>query len=214
MNASPIPGYQARARSANVSRSYRWGARRIAKRFSTGPMILALFDLWGFAFLVTDAAAQGDCVALRGDEAVLPGEFLRDNGWKTVSLPSVGDLDKALTDLDYQDEMPFVYAVDLNGDRAPEYLVATPNGRLCGTGGCPYILLAGTPMKRIGEFFGHLAILDARVNGYRIIQTFSRYQGTTTSLDTYVFDGGAYRLSSHVILESCGFEQWGRRIRR
>jgi hypothetical protein len=164
--------------------------------------------------LVTDSVAQGDCDALRGDEAVLPGEFIPDHEWRSVSLPSVGDLDRALTDLDYQDELPFVYAIDLDGDRAPEYLMTTPNGRLCGTGGCPYILLAGKSMKRIGEFFGRPAILDARVNGYRVIQTFSRFRGMATSLDTYVFDGRAYRLSSHVILEPCGFEQWGRRIRR
>jgi hypothetical protein len=52
------------------------------------------------------------------------------------------------------------------------------------------------------------------VPGYRIIQTFSRYRDMATSLDTYVFADRATRLTSHVILDSCGFEQWGRRIRR
>jgi hypothetical protein len=174
----------------------------------------AMVVFFGLVSPVVDSAAQGDCAALRGDETVLPGEFIPDREWRSLSLPSVGDLDRALTELDYQDESPFVYAIDLDGDRAPEYLVTTPNGRLCGTGGCPYILLAGKSMKRIGEFFGHLAILDERVNGYRIIQAFSRYRGVATNLDTYVFDGRAYRRSSHVILEPCGFEQWGRRIRR
>ena len=69
-------------------------------------------------------------------------------------------------------------------------------------------------MKRIGAFFGHLAILDERLNGYRIIQAYSRHMAAATSLDTYVFDGKAYRLVSHVVLDPCGFEQWGRRFKK
>jgi hypothetical protein len=192
----------------------RRGTRRITQKLFACLLTPALVVLCGAAFLGTDSAAQGECEAWRGDEAVLPGESIPDNGWKAISLPPLGDVDQALTELDYQDELPVAFAIDLNDDRAPEYLVTTPNGRLCGTGGCPYILLAGKSMKPMGEFFGHLAILDARVNGYRILRTFSRYRGTATSFDTHVVDGRAYRLSSHAILEPCGFEQWDRRIRR
>jgi hypothetical protein len=94
----------------------------------------AFLLLCGLGILGMDAAAQGNCAALRGDEAVLPGEFIPDNGWKAISHPSVGDLDQAMTELDYQDELPFAYVIDLNGGRAPEDLLTTPHGRLCGEG--------------------------------------------------------------------------------
>lgn len=161
------------------------------------------------------ALAVADCDELRGDERILPGEVIPYLGsaWKSRKLPPRGDVDSALTQLDYRDELPLVYSIDLNGDGHDELLLTTPNGRLCGNAGCPYILLAPKTMKRIGEFFGHLVLLDERVNGYRIIQSYSRYRVSDSSFDTYVFDGSAYRLVSHAIVDVCGLEQWGRRIR-
>jgi len=166
--------------------------------------------------LTVDVRAQGDCAALRGDEDILPGQWLDDGAqaWRHRQLPSKGDVDRALSDLDYGDELPLVYAIDLNGDGRPELLLASPGARLCGNAGCPYVLLAAGTFRKIGEFFGQLAVLDERINGHRVIQTFSRVIADTTNLDTYVFDGRAYRLVSHVIVEQCGLEQWGRRMRK
>lgn len=93
-------------------------------------------------------------------------------------------------------------------------LLTTPDGRLCGDAGCPYVLLDPITLTRIGEFFGHLTILDKRVNGYRIFHSWSRYQGSTTRLDTYVFDRGAYRLVSHALIDFCSLEQWRRLMRQ
>lgn len=168
------------------------------------------------ALLVAEVRAQSDCAPLRGDEVLLPGELLDDDAsaWSHRRLPSKGDVDRALTDLDYGDELPFVRAIDLNGDGRPELLLTAPAGRLCGNGGCPYVLFAAGSLKKIGEFFGHPAVLDERINGFRIVQSYSRVAASYSSLDTYVFAASGYRLVSHVILDSCGLEQWGRRMRR
>lgn len=160
------------------------------------------------------ALADDDCAALRGDEQILPGEEVPQLGtrWERMELPARGDVGDALTRLDVED-IPLVYPIDLNGDGRPELLLASPEGRLCGNAGCPYYLLDQRTMKRLGEFFGHLYVLDERVHGYRIIQSVSRRLVRASSIDTYVFDGKAYRLVSHAIVDACGLEQWGRRMR-
>jgi hypothetical protein len=174
--------------------------------------------LAAMTYLGTSSAptlADSECDDLRGDERILPGEFVPDLGgaWKSPVLSLQGDVGDALARLDFGEALPLVYSVDLNGDGEAELLLTTPDGKLCGNAGCPYILLAGKTMKQIGEFFGHLAILDERVNGYRIIQSYSRYRVYSSSLDTYVFDGGMYRPVSHALVDACGLEQWSRRLR-
>jgi len=176
--------------------------------------LLAVLALLGG--LIQPSLASSECDEelreLRGDERTLPGELL-GKARKSQNLPSKGDVDDTLTRLDYNDEGPLVYSVDLNADGRAELLLTSPGDRLCGNAGCPYILLDPKTLKRIGEFFGHLAILDERVNGYRIIQVFSRYRVGTSSLDTYVFDRGTYRLVSHALVDGCALEQWFMRMR-
>ena len=162
--------------------------------------------------LAGPARADSECDELRGDERTLPGELL-GKARTYRELPSKGDVDDALARLDYLDEGPLLYSIDLNADGRAELPLTSPGGRLCGNAGCPYILLDPKSLKRIGEFFGHLAILDERINGYRIIQSFSRYRVSDSSLDTYVFNRGAYRLVAHAIVGACGLEQWLRRMR-
>lgn len=167
------------------------------------------------AIFIHTAQAADDCKALRGDESILPGRILREDGtaWRSRAFPSRGDLDAALLELDSAEDMPVVHEADLNGDGHKELFLTTAGGKLCGTAGCPYVVLAPGSLKKIGAFFGHLAILDERINGYRIIQSFSRLESAYTNLDTYVFDDKRYRQVAHVILESCGLEQWYRRMR-
>lgn len=162
--------------------------------------------------LAQPALAIGDCDELPFDERHLAGELL-GKAWKSPKLPSKGDVEDALVRLDSLDEGPQVLYLDLSGDGRAELILTPPNGRLCGNAGCPYIVLDPVSFRRIGEFFGHLAILDVRVNGYRTIQSFSRYRVGATGLDTFVFDRGAYRLVSHALVDSCGLEQWQRRMR-
>lgn len=167
------------------------------------------------AFCLHTAQAADDCKALRGDESILPGRFLPENGtaWQSRRLPLRGDLDAVLVELDTGEDLPVFYEADLNGDGHKELFVTTAGGRLCGSAGCPYVLLAPGSLKKIGAFFGHPAILDERINGYRIIQSYSRLESAYTNLDTYVFDGKRYRRVAHAILEPCGLEQWNRRMR-
>ncbi len=164
---------------------------------------------------MSSAQPAGDCDELRGDEKILPGELIPGAGsrWKRQELLDKGDLQRTLSDLDYQDELPLILSLDLNGDGKQELLLTSSEGKLCGNAGCPYALLAPASMTRIGEFFGHMAVLDEYINGYRIIQTYGRYRVSDTSLDTYVYDDKVYRLVSHAILDRCGLEQWRRRMR-
>lgn len=177
-------------------------------------ILIFLAVIAGLSGMASLARAESECNELRGDEQILPGEFL-GNAWGRHELPSKGDVDEALTRLDSYDEGPLANSVDLNRDGKPELFLASPDGKLCGNAGCPYVLLDPESLKRIGEFFGHqLALLDERVNGYRIVQSYSRLRFDATNLDTYVYDVGQYRLVAHVVLDSCGLEQWSRRIRR
>ena len=173
-------------------------------------LLVAIVGLSGLAYPVR---ADSECGELGGDERILPGELL-GKAWKRRDLPSKGDVDDALSRLDSNDEGPLVYSIDLNRDGKPELLLTGSGDRLCGNAGCPYILLDPKTQKRIGEFFGHLVILDERANGYRIIQSYSRYRVSASNLDTYVFDRGEYRLVSHTIIDACGLEQWHRRMRK
>lgn len=176
---------------------------------------LVFFVALLIALSTSTAFADSDCGELRADERILPGTNVPHAGqaWKRQRLPSKGDVDDALSRLDNNDERPLVYAVDLNADGHAELLLTTEDERLCGNAGCPYLLLDPMSFRRIGEFFGRLAILDERVNGYRIIQSYSRYGVAASSLDTYVFHRGAYRRVAHALVEFSGLEQWHRGMR-
>lgn len=131
----------------------------------------------GFA-LTKPALAGGECDELRGDERILPGESIPYLGpaWKSWALPRKGDVDDALARLDYGDELPLVYPIDLNKDRNNELLLTTPGGRLCGNAGCPNILLAPETMKRIGGVLrasGDFGRTRERVSSHSVLQPLS-----------------------------------------
>lgn len=167
------------------------------------------------AFLLESPAAHAemDCPLPRAGEQVLPGKLMPQEAlaWKTRRLPARHDVTAALDRRDYGDELPAVHEMDLNDDGCGERFLVSPEW-LCGTGGCAYVLLASGSLAMIGEFFGHLAFLDERVDGFRVIQSYSHVGAGLANLDTYVFDGRTYRLVAHVVLESCGFEQWQRQM--
>ena len=161
------------------------------------------------------SSADEDCSALDTGEQGSSGQMVRlgPDDWKSRRLPERGDLDAVLAKLDYRDELPIVQEIDLDGDGQAEILIRSPDARGCGNAGCPYVALSAGSVATIGEFFGYLAILDERINGYRVIQSFGRVRAGATALDTYVFDGKRYRSIARVVLESCGFELWRRHIR-
>lgn len=179
-------------------------------------LLAAAISLLAFS-LESPAARAGDhCPVPDAGEGVLAGRLMPQgpDAWKPRRVPLQRNVTAALDKLDYGGESPVVHEIDLNEDGHKELLIASPAGRLCGNGGCPYVLLAAGSLATIGEFFGHMAVLDERINGFRIIQSYSHVGAGFTSLETYVFDGSRYRLVTRVVLESCGFDQWQRRMHR
>lgn len=141
----------------------------------------------------------------------LSGALLQAQLFKPVAirnLPLEADA------LEYRDnELPHAYVKDLNGDGLHDYLIAAhPN--LCGTGGCPYLLLDGKSRRSIGEFFGTIALLDRKINGYPVIQSISKHDNAAITVSTYVFDGTAYRLIATSLLEERGIAAWKESLRQ
>lgn len=121
---------------------------------------------------------------------------------------------EAVSSLDYlPGELPYVFSIDLNTDGLPELLVGSPSYRLCGTAGCPYMLLEGKTKKLIGDFFGTVAITSTTVNSFPVIQTISKRDLDTTVLQIYVFDGEEYTPVSHALLNSEGMDDWSVDVR-
>ena len=81
----------------------------------------------------------------------LNGVLLPAKAFKPVAIAS---LPPEADTLDYGgNELPHAYVSDLNGDGVADYLMV---GRpiICGTGGCPYLLVDGKNGTSKGEFFG------------------------------------------------------------
>lgn len=104
-------------------------------------------------------------------------------------------------------ELPRAQLHDINGDGIPERFVVAHDS-LCGTGGCPVLLLEGRSGHRIGEFFGAVAVLRRRVNGYAVIQLVSRRDIATTGIETQAFKRGSYARVSHALLDENGMREW------
>lgn len=135
----------------------------------------------------------------------LSGALLQAQSFKPVTiriLPPEADA------LEYGDnELPHAYVSDLNGDGVPDYLiVASPV--ICGTGGCPYVLVDGKSNRAIGEFFGAIALIDQKINKYPVIQAISKLDIAAVTVSTYVFDGRYYRLTASSVLEERGISAW------
>ena len=136
----------------------------------------------------------------------LSGTLLQAHTFKPVAI---SNLPPEADDLGYRDnQFPDSYVSDLNGDGLPDYLIAA-HPVLCGTGGCPYLLVDGKNRKAIGEFFGTIAILNLKINGYPVIQAVSKQD-----LATYVFDGKVYRLVALSLLEEQGMAAWKESLRQ
>lgn len=150
----------------------------------------------------------------QGNLASLRGKLIRYEELKSERLRHSGDIATALSALDYEEnELPFVYVEDFDGDGASDYLMGTPNARLCGTAGCPYLLIDGRSSKIIGDFFGTVAVLKNRINQFPVIQAVSKRDIEVTNLQTFVFDGREYRLVSHSLLETHGIAEWHRSLK-
>jgi len=96
-------------------------------------------------------------------------------------------------DLEYDDGAPVKgVSVDLNGDNVNEFLLQSER-RLCGNGGCVYVLCDGKTRRKLGLFFGSpLYVYAERTRGYPNVATYSHLSATSATYTEYGFDGTQY----------------------
>ena len=135
--------------------------------------------------------------------------ILRYEDFESRNIPVESGIEEATAALDYMPgESPLTFRADLNGDGFEELFVAPLNYRLCGTAGCPYMLVEGASKTLIGEFFGTVAITSTKINGFPVIQAISKRDLESTNLQIYVYDGARYTIVGHALLESKGMDAW------
>lgn len=112
-----------------------------------------------------------------------------------ISVPA--EVRRAIASLDYDDTEPIRgVAADLNGDGVDEYVLQSAE-RLCGNGGCVYVLIDGATRRKVGEFFGSPLVVRAeRAHGYPNIATYSHQSAESGDYTEYGFDGTVYEVES------------------
>jgi hypothetical protein len=153
-----------------------------------------------FAAVLTGIISLG-VFPVQADSNKPAGIWLDDLSVAPLPLPASGDIPDSLERLEYLDEaIPNSFQKDLNGDGLKDYLIISA-GSLCGTGGCPYILVDGKSLRRIGDFFGSPILVAAqKINGYPVIHAYSHASAGSGTFTTHVYDGRAYRAVSSVFL--------------
>ncbi len=82
--------------------------------------------------------------------------------------------------------------IDLNGDGTPEYFVQ--DTATCGNGGCPYAIFDGRTKGYLGTVFGsEVWLLNRKVHGMPVIESFSHVSAFLANVTTYIFDGNVYK---------------------
>ena|SRR5688500_372394 len=113
---------------------------------------------------------------------------------RTVIVDVPVDIRRIVEDvLDYEEAEPIKgLAADLNGDRARDYVLQSAD-RLCGNGGCVFVVVDGAARKIIGQVLGsRVHLLARRSDGYPDIAVHTS-RGAETAVDTmYRFDGRKY----------------------
>jgi hypothetical protein len=101
------------------------------------------------------------------------------------------------SDLEYDEGEPIKgVVVDLNGDGSNDYLLQSAP-RVCGAGGCIYVVCDGATRRKLGEFFGSPLYVRAELShGYPNIATYSHQSAGSGTYTDYSFDGKAYVVMS------------------
>jgi hypothetical protein len=134
----------------------------------------------------------------------------------TTSISVPEDIRRAAAgDLDYEDAEPLKgVAVDLNGDGIEDYLLQSAP-RLCGNGGCVYVLCDGATRSKLGQFFGSpLYVRADRAHGYPNIATYSRQSVDSGVYTQYSFDGRAYVVTSRRLFKGAAVDRLFEMLRR
>lgn len=158
-----------------------------------------------FTVLIVSLTLLGSA---RAEQKLPSGAWLDSGSMRQINLPSAGDIPSLLGDFEYlENELPRVFVFDIDGDRLDDYFVESSK-RLCGTGGCLYALVDGKTKKRIGEFFGSpVLILDQKINGYPVIQSYSHINAESGNFVTYIFDGIKYQIVATVYVQGKSLEE-------
>ena len=113
---------------------------------------------------------------------------------RTVVLDVPDDIRRVVEDvLDYGEAEPIKgLAADVNGDRRGDYVLQSAE-RLCGNGGCVFVIVDGATRTIVGQFMGSpVHLLARRSHGYPDVAVHSR-RGADTAVETiYRFDGRTY----------------------
>ena len=128
------------------------------------------------------------------------GHSFAPEAFRPMPMTYVGDLDRLNRDFNLQDDEPIqVRREQFGGTAEPEWLVMSPE-RLCGIGGCLYVLFDGLSAREIGRFFGTLIVLHRQQNGYPVIQTISRQEDGFASVRTFSFADRQYQVDDEVLI--------------
>ncbi len=126
--------------------------------------------------------------------------FTRRSG-AALELPNSPSVEAALAYLEYLPGEPVVgFLADLNRDGTADFVIRSST-RLCGTGGCSYVLIDGENLERLGEVFGNpIVVRRQMINGHPVINAYGHSSADSGTYGTFVFDGEAYVLVSRVSL--------------
>lgn len=112
-----------------------------------------------------------------------------------VTLPGNDKLLRVLSDQDF-DEPHKGYKIDLNGDGIDDFVLEAPDA-LCGTGGCPYLIIDGKSFRKIGELFGgHIIISYDKKNKYLVVKRLQYSGPETAKIESYIYKGKEYILQN------------------
>jgi hypothetical protein len=131
-----------------------------------------------------------------------------------ISVPA--DIRRSVgAELEYDEAEPIKgVAVDLNGDGINDYLLQSAP-RLCGNGGCVYVLCDGATRRKLGQFLGSPIIVRAeRVHSYPNIATYSHQSAGSGIYTEYSFNGHAYIATSMRTVEGAAVDRLFESLRR
>lgn len=145
-----------------------------------------------------------------GDAAPLTGRILRFEDFLPTPIPSGVAMADTLGYLEYPEGASEMRALSVAGaDADSRLLIVAPHSELlCGTGGCPYVVLDAQANKNLGEFFGSLVVLDRLVDRHPVLQVLSRRDSEYTGLSTHVYADSNYVLVSHALLDGKAIDDW------
>ena len=156
----------------------------------------------GVPLIARDGRIVGHLCAL--DESPMPHEKRRLDLFHIFAARAASELDRIRMDTELRDQE--LRLRDLFEEAPIAYVHETLESRFIRANRAALKILGVKP-EEVPHMVGKLSLIH-------IFHSWSRYQGSTTRLDTYVFDRGAYRLVSHALIDFCSLEQWRRLMRQ